>query len=124
LIGLIKFFFYFLCCFIESIGSPYGGSPAVPGSIFYTHSVSVSAAHSAASAGYQLPPGSMYSYPNHSATSRPTYSVQTPTSSKDDVKHHAVYVGQGNVLPQNAQRGTISMEQPLFHYSQILLDNT
>ncbi|EFX73359.1 hypothetical protein DAPPUDRAFT_227122 [Daphnia pulex] len=89
----------------KSIGSPYGGSPAVPGSIFYTHSVSVSAAHSAASAGYQLPPGSMYSYPNHSGSSRPTYSVQTPASSKDDGKHHAtVYVGQGNVLSQNAQR--------------------
>lgn len=94
---------------LESIGSPYGGSPAVPGSIFYTHSVSVSAAHSAASAGYQLPPGSLYSYPNQSASSRPTYSVQTPTSSKDDAKHHAtVYVGQGNVLPQNPQRSMIS----------------
>lgn len=94
---------------IEGTGSPYGGSPAVPGSIFYTHSVSVSAAHSAASGGYQLPPGSMYSYPTHSSSSRPTYSVQTPVSSKDDAssapKHHsAVYVGQGNVLPQNPQR--------------------
>jgi hypothetical protein len=47
----------------------------------------------------------MYSYPNHSGSSRPTYSVQTPASSKDDGKHHAtVYVGQGNVLSQNAQR--------------------
>lgn len=93
----------------KGTGSPYGGSPAVPGSIFYTHSVSVSAAHSAASGGYQLPPGSMYSYPTHSSSSRPTYSVQTPVSSKDDAssapKHHsAVYVGQGNVLPQNPQR--------------------
>lgn len=97
----------------ESLGNPYGGSPAVPGSIFYTHSVSVSAAHSAANGAYQLPPGTMYSYPpSHSSSSRSTYSVQAPSGSKDDPtpKHHtAVYVGQGTALPQNPQRSRLNL---------------
>lgn len=93
----------------ENVGNPYGGNPAVPGSIFYTHSVSVSAAHSAASGGYQIPPGGMYSYPpSHTSSSRPSYTVQAPTGAKDDIsttKHHAaIYVGQGNVIPPNSQR--------------------
>ena len=79
----------FSCCFTESVGNPYGGSPAAPGSIFYTHSVSVSAAHSA-TAGYSL--GSMYSYPSgHSSASRPSYPSQGPSVPKDEgpiPKHH------------------------------------
>jgi len=73
----------------KSVGNPYGGSPAAPGSIFYTHSVSVSAAHSA-TAGYSL--GSMYSYPSgHSSASRPSYPSQGPSVPKDEgpiPKHH------------------------------------
>jgi len=97
----------------KNVSNPYGGSPAVPGSIFYTHSVSVSAAHSAANTvGYQLPPGSMYSYPqSHPSSSRPSYSIQTPPSSKDDgpppTKHHAsMYMGQGS-LPSIPSRSHV-----------------
>ena len=45
----------------------------------------------------------MYSYPqSHPSSSRPSYSIQTPPSSKDDgqppAKHHAgMYMGQGNM---------------------------
>lgn len=102
----------------ESVSNPYGGSPAVPGSIFYTHSVSVSAAHSTANAvGYQLPPGPMYSYPqSHPSSSRPSYSIPTPPSSKDDgpppAKHHAgMYMGQGN-LPSIPSRSQFFIHTP------------
>lgn len=69
----------------------------------------MSAAHSAASGAYQLPPGAMYNYPpSHSSTSRPSYTVQAPAGSKDDAsatKHHqSVYAGQPAVLSQNSQR--------------------
>ena len=85
---------------LESIGNPYGGSPAVPGSIFYTHSVSVSAA---SGAGYQLPaPGSMYNY----ASSRPS-SYPLSAASKEELPSpkHPVYVGQQvSTMTPNPQR--------------------
>lgn len=97
---------------IESVGNPYGGSPAVPGSIFYTHSVSVSAAHSAANS-YQLPPGAMYSYPpGPSASSRPSFSIPNSMGSKEDApptpKHHAgIFVGQGGSSVQQISRSQL-----------------
>lgn len=114
----------------KNVGNSYTSNhPVPPGSIFYTHSLSVSAAHNASNASYQIPALSSFSYPStpSSAPSRPSFSTQVNLSSKDDgtvAKHANPFIGQGSSLSQMPQRAHMprSTGQPLaqgFHHPPI-----